>query len=157
MGLCMEKISPRMELYAALYGRRARVSIRGRWTLIGVGYRFRNVTFRNYREDPAILGPTGGAATMIWGEACSSSPAGLLRSVQGRPGSSKVDGIVDKVSGPTCRSAGLLAGRVHLTGTSETLVGGDPWVPMSHKPPDRCVGEAVETRSRQSEAKTWRQ
>jgi hypothetical protein len=40
--------------------------------------------------------------------------------------SSKVAGVVDKVSGPTCRSAGLLAGRVHLTGTSETLVGGDP-------------------------------
>jgi hypothetical protein len=38
---------------------------------------------------------------------------------------------VDQVSGPTCRSAGLLSGRVHLTGTSETLVGGDPWVPMS--------------------------
>jgi hypothetical protein len=38
---------------------------------------------------------------------------------------------VDKVFGPTCRSAGLLAGRVHLTGTSGTLVGGDPWVPMS--------------------------
>jgi hypothetical protein len=38
---------------------------------------------------------------------------------------------VDKVPGPTCRSAGLLAGRVHLTGTSGTLVGGDPWVPMS--------------------------
>jgi hypothetical protein len=39
---------------------------------------------------------------------------------------------MDKVSGPTCRLAGLLAGRVHLTGTSRTLVGGDPWVPMSH-------------------------
>jgi hypothetical protein len=39
---------------------------------------------------------------------------------------------MDKVSGTTCRSAELLAGRVHLTGTSRTLVGGDPWVPMSH-------------------------
>jgi hypothetical protein len=39
---------------------------------------------------------------------------------------------VDKVSGPTWRSAGLLAGRIHLTGTSRTLVGGGPWVPMSH-------------------------
>jgi hypothetical protein len=48
--------------------------------------------------------------------------------------SSKVAGTVDKVSGPTCRSAGLLAGRLRLTGTSRTLVGGDPWVPMSHKP-----------------------
>jgi hypothetical protein len=39
---------------------------------------------------------------------------------------------VDKVSGPTGRSAGLLAGQVYLTRTSRTLVGGDPWVPMSH-------------------------
>jgi hypothetical protein len=29
------------------------------------------------------------------------------------------------------RSSGPLAGRVHLTGASRTLVGGDPWVPMS--------------------------
>jgi hypothetical protein len=36
--------------------------------------------------------------------------------------------------GPTDRSVSLLLGRVHLTGTSGTLVGGDPWVPMSHKP-----------------------
>jgi hypothetical protein len=28
-----------MELEAALYGQRARASIRGRWTLIGVGFR----------------------------------------------------------------------------------------------------------------------
>jgi hypothetical protein len=42
---------------------------------------------------------------------------------------------MDKVSGPTCRSTGLLAGQVHLTGTSRILVGGDPGVPMSHKPP----------------------
>jgi hypothetical protein len=54
-----------MELYAALYGRRARVSIRGRWTLIGVGYKFRKVVFRDYREDPAILRSTGGAAVVI--------------------------------------------------------------------------------------------
>jgi hypothetical protein len=38
---------------------------------------------------------------------------------------------VDKVSGATCRSVGLLVGRIHLAGTSRTLVGGDPWVPMS--------------------------
>jgi hypothetical protein len=44
---------------------------------------------------------------------------------------SKVAGVVDKVFGPTCRSAGLLADRVHLIGTSGTLVDGDPWVPMS--------------------------
>jgi hypothetical protein len=41
------------------------VSIRGRWTLIRVGYKFRKVAFRDYREDPAILGPTGGAAAVI--------------------------------------------------------------------------------------------
>jgi hypothetical protein len=41
-------------------------------------------------------------------------------------------------SGLWIRSPGLLAGRrvlvagrVHLTGTSGTLVGGDPWVPIS--------------------------
>jgi hypothetical protein len=45
---------------------------------------------------------------------------------------------VDKVLGPTCRLAGLLAGRVHLTGTTGTLVGGDPWVSMSHKPRSTC-------------------
>jgi hypothetical protein len=39
--------------------------------------------------------------------------------------------IEDKVFGATCRLAGLLAGWVHLTGTFGTLVGGDPWVPMS--------------------------
>jgi hypothetical protein len=44
--------------------------------------------------------------------------------------SSMVTEIVDKVSGPICRSVGLLVGRVHLTGSSRTLVGGDPWVPM---------------------------
>jgi hypothetical protein len=54
-----------MELKAALYGRRARVSIRGRWTLIEVGYRFRKASFCDYREDPTILGPTGGAAAVI--------------------------------------------------------------------------------------------
>jgi hypothetical protein len=43
--------------------------------------------------------------------------------------------VADKVTGPNCRSAGLLAGRVHLTGTSGTLVGGNPWIPMSVKPP----------------------
>jgi hypothetical protein len=52
-----------------------------------------------------------------------------------RQQSSKVTGIVDKVFGPTCRSARLLAGQVLLKGTSGVLVGGDPWVPMSLKPP----------------------
>jgi hypothetical protein len=48
--------------------------------------------------------------------------------------SSKIAGLVDKVSGPICRSVGLLIGQVHLIGTSRTLVSGDPWVPMSLKP-----------------------
>jgi hypothetical protein len=34
-------------------------------------------------------------------------------------------------AGPTDRSAGLLVGRAHLSGTAETLVGGDPGVPVS--------------------------
>jgi hypothetical protein len=67
------------------------------------------------------------------GETCVSSPASLPKSGWGRLWSSKVARIVDKVFEPTCKSAGLLAGRVHLTGTSGTLVGGDPWVPMSLK------------------------
>jgi hypothetical protein len=33
---------------------------------------------------------------------------------------------------PTDRSAGLLVGRTHLSGTAVSLVGGDPGVPMSH-------------------------
>jgi hypothetical protein len=37
--------------------------------------------------------------------------------------------------GPTDGSAGLLVGRTHLSGTAMSLVGGDPRVPMSHKPP----------------------
>jgi hypothetical protein len=35
-------------------------------------------------------------------------------------------------AGSTDRSAGLLVGRARLSGTAETLVGGDPWVRMSH-------------------------
>jgi hypothetical protein len=33
------------------------------------------------------------------------------------------------------KSAGLLVGRTYLSGTSLSLDGGDPGVPMSHKPP----------------------
>jgi hypothetical protein len=33
--------------------------------------------------------------------------------------------------GPTDRSVGLLVGRARLSGMAETLVGGDPGVPMS--------------------------
>jgi hypothetical protein len=36
---------------------------------------------------------------------------------------------------PTDRSAGLLVGWTYLSGTAMSLVGGDPGVPMSHKPP----------------------
>jgi hypothetical protein len=35
-------------------------------------------------------------------------------------------------AGPMDRSVGLLVGRACLSGMAETLVGGDPWVPMSH-------------------------
>jgi hypothetical protein len=35
-------------------------------------------------------------------------------------------------AGSTDRSAGLLVCRSRLSGTAETLVGGDPWLPMSH-------------------------
>jgi hypothetical protein len=37
--------------------------------------------------------------------------------------------------GPTSSSAGLLVGRTYLSGTTVSLVGGDPGVLMSHKPP----------------------
>jgi hypothetical protein len=37
--------------------------------------------------------------------------------------------------GSTDRSAGLLVGWARLSGTAETLVGGDLWVHLSHKPP----------------------
>jgi hypothetical protein len=36
--------------------------------------------------------------------------------------------------GPTDRSAGLLDGQARLSGTAESLVGGEPGVPMSLKP-----------------------
>jgi hypothetical protein len=41
--------------------------------------------------------------------------------------------------GPINRSAGLLVGRTHLSGTAESLVGGDPRVPMSHTRRNKCV------------------
>jgi hypothetical protein len=37
--------------------------------------------------------------------------------------------------GPTDRSASLLVGRTHLSGSAVSLVGGDLGVHMSHKPP----------------------
>jgi hypothetical protein len=41
-------------------------------------------------------------------------------------------------AGPTNRSAGLLVGRTRLSGTTETVVGGDPWVPMSLSRGNNC-------------------
>jgi hypothetical protein len=41
--------------------------------------------------------------------------------------------------GPTDRSAGLLVGRTHLSGTAVSLVGGDLGVPMSHTRKDHWV------------------
>jgi hypothetical protein len=41
-------------------------------------------------------------------------------------------GLPTRSVGPTDRSAGLLVGRIHLSGTAVSLVGGDPGVPMSH-------------------------
>jgi hypothetical protein len=57
--------------------------------------------------------------------------------------SSRLDNVVwgafwkvfKRSCGPPTRSAGLLVGRTHLSGTVVSLVGGDPGVPMSHKPP----------------------
>jgi hypothetical protein len=36
--------------------------------------------------------------------------------------------------GPTDRSASLLVSQTHLSGTAVSLVGGDPGVPMPHRP-----------------------
>jgi hypothetical protein len=44
-------------------------------------------------------------------------------------------GLPTRSVGPTNRSASLLVGRTYLSGTAVSLVGGDPGVPMSHKPP----------------------
>jgi hypothetical protein len=43
--------------------------------------------------------------------------------------------------GSTDRSADLLVGRTHLSGTGVSLVGGDPGVPMSHKPPSEVYAQ----------------
>jgi hypothetical protein len=91
------------------------------------------VIFRDYRANPVICRPTSGAVPRPMGDANATCLAGLSWCGWGRLRSSKVIGVVDKVSRPTCRSVGLLTGRVYLTGTSMTLVRGDPWVPMSLK------------------------
>jgi hypothetical protein len=41
-------------------------------------------------------------------------------------------GLPTRSVGPTNKSAGLLVGRTHLSGTVVGLVGGDPGVTMSH-------------------------
>jgi hypothetical protein len=40
----------------------------------------RKVSFCDYREDPAILGPTGSAAPRYRGKTCTTSSAGLPES-----------------------------------------------------------------------------
>jgi hypothetical protein len=44
-------------------------------------------------------------------------------------------GLPTRSVGPTNRSACLLVGRTYLLGMAVSLVGGDPGVPMYHKPP----------------------
>jgi hypothetical protein len=63
--------------------------------------------------------------------------------------SSKVVGIVDKVSGPTCRSGPL----------DRDLWDLGRWGHMGihvSQAPNRRVGEAIETKSCRCEVKTWR-
>jgi hypothetical protein len=57
------------------------------------------------------------------------------RSLSCTPSLEVVGNEVVRSVGPTDRSVGLLVGRTHLSGMAVSLVGGDPGVPMSHKPP----------------------
>jgi hypothetical protein len=50
-------------------------------------------------------------------------------------------GLPTRSVGSTDRSAGILVGRTHLSGTAVRLVGGDPGVPMSHKPPSEVLAQ----------------
>jgi hypothetical protein len=50
-------------------------------------------------------------------------------------------GLPIRSDGPTGRLAGLLVGWTHLSGTTVSLVGGDPGVPMSHKPPSEVYAQ----------------
>jgi hypothetical protein len=50
-------------------------------------------------------------------------------------------GLPIRSVGPTNRSAGLLVGQTHLSGMAVSLVGGDPGVPMSHKPPSEVYAQ----------------
>jgi hypothetical protein len=45
--------------------------------------------------------------------------------------------------GPSVRSAGLLVGRTHLSGTAMSLVGGDPDVGDSHRGPLNNRGKPI--------------
>jgi hypothetical protein len=50
-------------------------------------------------------------------------------------------GPLTRLVGPIDRSAGLLVGQTHLSGTTISLVSGDPGVPMSHKPPSEVLAQ----------------
>jgi hypothetical protein len=50
-------------------------------------------------------------------------------------------GLPTRLVGPTNRSTSLLIGWTHLSGTVVSLVGGDPGVPMSHKPPSEVLAQ----------------
>jgi hypothetical protein len=69
-----------MELSAALYGQRARASIRGRWTLIGVSYRLGRspsvISERIPRSTDLLAAPPPRSG----GETCVTSLAGLPES-----------------------------------------------------------------------------
>jgi hypothetical protein len=95
----------------------------------------RKATSLDYRVNPAICRATSGAKPRTSSSPCALTLADAPGSGYGLPGSSLVVGVVDKVFRDTCRSVGLLAGRVHLARTSRTLTSGDIWVPMYLKPP----------------------
>jgi hypothetical protein len=50
-------------------------------------------------------------------------------------------GLPTRSVGPADRSASLLIGQIHLSGTAVSLVGGDPGVPMSHTDPSSISGK----------------
>ena len=76
------------------------------------------IILADYKEYPEILRLTSGATPRP--TAC------LARQVLQRSSGMRI-----RSSGSTCRSAGHLTGQTNSSGTSGTLVGGDPWVPMS--------------------------
>jgi hypothetical protein len=130
--------SLRIELQAAYYRQRARAYIRGRWTLIGVGYRLErssSVIIEMIPRSSDLLA----ASHNYLGENLAPQAWQVFRSLdEVVQGLTRSLGLWIMSLGPLDRSAALLAGWVHLTGTSGTLVGGDPWVPMSIKPRSTC-------------------